>query len=99
MKKKIIALMVSLSVMAVAAIFTMTHLSTDQLLKENVAASADDPITWEMGDDGESGLGESCWKYTQENPSGGSVRGCASSGCTTMNNAKPQSASPQIYCK
>ena len=97
MKKKIIALMVSLSVMAVAAIFTLTHFSTNQLLKENVAAFADDPITWEMGDDGESGSNEMCWKST-EYYGARSVRVCGSSGCYSQDYYQPKSTSSYGYC-
>ena len=56
MKKRIITVIVTLAIIVPATIITINHFYSpkDQLLLENVAALADDPIDWDEALDGES---------------------------------------------
>jgi hypothetical protein len=97
MKKNILlSLAVSLSIIAAAAIFTLTQSISpqDKLLIENVAVLANDPNC--LMDEGEGGGGgEMCWSSYKDEGVG--ARYCGSNGCKTVNNATGSGSMP--FCK
>jgi hypothetical protein len=97
MKKNIIlSLAVSLSIIAAAAIFTLTQSMSpqDKLLIENVAALANDPNC--LMDEGEGGGGgEMCWSSFKSHPSQ-SARVCVSKKCTNVQSSV--GSGELIYC-